>query len=334
MNRLIRRAVTLPLVVLLELSIILTSPLTLAVGGIASLLTRSSRPVRSVALVTAFAAIEVSTLVRLRQGVEDWDELVRSVLDRSYRAMHRTLGITVRLEDGSPDPEDLAGSDGLVVLARHCGPGDSVFIAWLLAVHYRLTLRIVLKELLRLDPILDVAGDHLPLCFVRRGGKRALKGIEVLAGGLGDGECLLLFPEGGNFTWQRWQAAVTSLASRGEHARARRARRATHTLPARPGGALAALAAAPAADVLLLAHSGLSDDGRDRPWWRVPINRELVVRTVLVPAAAVPREDTAARAFLDQAWAQVDTWVEGHADLLELAAEHADYGEHRPGRDT
>jgi hypothetical protein len=53
----------------------------------------------------------------------------------------------------------------------------------------------------------------------------------------------------------------------------------------------------------------------------VPVQRDLVIRTVLIPAAAVPREDAAARVFLDQAWAQVDTWVEGHANLLELAAE-------------
>jgi 1-acyl-sn-glycerol-3-phosphate acyltransferase len=320
-NRLARRAVTLPLAVLVELGVVLSSPLTLAVGAVISMLTRSSRPIRSVALVVAFAAIELSTLPLIRRGVQDWDELVRSVLDRSYRAMQRTLGIAVILEDGSPTREDLSASKGLVVLARHCGPGDSLFIAWLLAVRYRLTLRIVLKEALRLDPILDLAGDHLPLCFVRPGGRRALNGIEELAGGLGASECLLLFPEGGNFSWQRWQAAIASLTKRGDHGRARQARRQTHTLPARPGGALAALSAAPGADVLLLAHSGLSDDGRARPWWQVPVRRDLVIRTVLIPAAAVPREDDAARAFLDHAWTQVDTWVEGHANLLELAAE-------------
>jgi 1-acyl-sn-glycerol-3-phosphate acyltransferase len=320
-NRLARRALTLPLAVLIELGVVLSSPLTFALGAVISLLTRSSRPIRSVALVVAFAWVELTTLPLVRGGVEDWDELVRSVLDRSYRAMQRTLGIGVHLEDGSPTREDLLPSNGLIVLARHCGPGDSLLIAWLLAVRYRLTMRVVLKELLRLDPILDLAGDHLPLCFVRPGGKRALKGIEELAGGLGGGECLLLFPEGGNFSWQRWQAAIASLTKRGEIGRARQARRQTHTLPARPGGALAALNAAPDADVLLLAHSGLSDDGRARPWWRVPVRRDLVIRTVLIPAAAVPRGDAAARAFLDQAWAQVDTWVEGHANLLELAAE-------------
>ncbi len=323
MNRWARRLIMLPLVVLTEIAILLTAPLTLAAAGVASLALRSSRPVRSVLLVVAYAGIELSTLVTLRRGVEDWDELVRIVLDRGYRAMQRSLDVTVRLEDGSPTREQLAESKGVIVLARHCGPGDSLFIAWLLAVHYRLTLRIVLKQLLRLDPTVDLAGDHLPLCFVRPGGQRARRGITELAGGLGAGESLLLFPEGGNFTWSRWHAAIESLARRGELIRARRARMQTHTLPARPGGALAALGAAPDADVLLLAHSGLSDDGRDRPWWRVPIHQELVIRTVLIPAAAVPRDDAGARAFLDRAWSQVDTWVEGHADLLELAAGQA-----------
>jgi 1-acyl-sn-glycerol-3-phosphate acyltransferase len=323
MNRWVRRLIMLPLVVLTEIGIVLTAPLTLAIAGIASLMVRSSRPVRSVLLVVAFAGIELSTLATVQRGVDDWDELVRTVLDRGYRALQRSLDVSVRLEDGSPSREQLAASNGLIVLARHCGPGDSLFIAWLLAVHYRLRLRIVLKQLMRLDPTVDLAGDHLPLYFVRPGGARALSGITELAGDLGGGESLLLFPEGGNFSWPRWHAAIESLSRRGELIRARRARMQTHTLPARPGGALAALDAAPDADVLLLAHSGLSDDGRDRPWWRVPIHQELVIRTVLVPAAGVPRDEAGARAFLDRAWSQVDTWVEGHADLLELAADQA-----------
>src|SRR5207248_508869 len=127
-------------------------------------------------------------------------------------------------------------------------------------------------------------------------------------------DALLLFPEGGNFSWERWREALRRLRRRGEHSWALMAGRRTHTLPPRPGGALAALAAAPDADVLLLAHSGFAADGRDRIWWRLPIHHQLTIRTVLVPAAAVPREEAAARAFLEQAWTQVDTWVEGHAD--------------------
>jgi 1-acyl-sn-glycerol-3-phosphate acyltransferase len=313
-----RAILTVPLVAALEVAILATAPFTLAVGGLVTLATRSSRPMRSVALVIAYAWIELWALQQIRAGVTDWNALLRQILGRAYEALNRTLDITVSLEEGSPTGEDLADRGGLVVLARHCGPGDTVFIVWLLTVYYLLDPRIVLKDALRWEPTLDLAGRHLPFRFIKRQGSTAVEAVGALAAEMGPGECLLLFPEGGNFTWARWQHAIDRLVVAGEHARARIARRRTHTLPARPGGALAALAGAPGADVLLLAHSGLSDDGRDRPWWRVPVHQELVIRTVLIPAARVPRDPDGAKAFLDNAWAQVDTWVEGHANLLEL----------------
>jgi 1-acyl-sn-glycerol-3-phosphate acyltransferase len=308
-----------PLVMLLELAIVVTAPLTLLAAAVITLVARSSRPVRTVAITVTFAAVELRTLARIRRGVEDWNQLVREVLGTGYEAMNRILDIDVSLEAGSPGATDLTDTDGVIVLARHCGPGDTIFIAWLLAVYYNLTLRIVLKDALRWEPTIDIAGSHLPFFFVRRGDDRSLDGVRSLAAGLGAGESLLLFPEGGNFTWPRWQAAIKRLVAAGEYARARVARRQTHTLPARPGGAVAALGAAPDADVLLLAHSGLNGDGRNRPWWRAPVHADFVIRTVLIPAAAVPRDEDAAREFLDTAWSQVDTWVEGHVALVEFA---------------
>jgi hypothetical protein len=282
---------------------------------------RSSRPVRAVTLVVAFAVIELMALARISTGVDDWNQLLVDVLDRGYRAMRQILNVPLVVEAGSPSAAELGGSDGLVVLARHCGPGDSVFVAWLLAVQYRLSLRIVLKRLLRLEPTIDLAADHLPLWFVggRRGAAKA--GIAELAATLSHGDALLLFPEGKNFSWPRWHAAIEQLRERGQYLTASRARRRTYTLPPHLGGALAALVAAPRADVLLLAHSGFSRDGRDRPWWRVPMNRPLVVRTVLIPASQVPRDEDRLRAFLDNAWSQVDTWVEGHVELLALGVQ-------------
>jgi 1-acyl-sn-glycerol-3-phosphate acyltransferase len=315
-----RRALMVPVVVIVEVAVIVTAPLTLLLGALTSAVAGSSRAVRSVALVIAFALIELSTLIRIRRGVADWDELAETVLGRGYEAMNRILDLDVSLEEGSPAAADLAESNGLIVLSRHCGPGDTLFIAWLLANHYGLRLRIVLKDTLRWEPTVNLAGDHLGMFFVQHKGTEAVDGIRDLASGLTKGECLLLFPEGGNFTWPRWRAAVARLAAHGDAARARRARGQTHTLPVRPGGAVAALEAATTADVLLLAHSGLSHDGRDRPWWQVPVHQELTIRTILIPARAVPRDAQGARRFLDTAWARVDTWVEGHADLLQLAA--------------
>jgi len=310
-----RRIVMVPVVVLVELLVIATAPLTLAIAAVVGALTRSSRPVRSVAVVVAYAVIELWTLQRLRDDSVDGDELARDVLDRGYRALERILDVQVVLEDGSASTDRLQQSRGLIVLSRHCGPGDSLFVAWLLAVHHRLALRVVLKSALRWEPVVDAGAHVLPLCFVSSGGDGAREGVRTTASALRPGEALLLFPEGGNFSWQRWREAIAHLTRRGEHRWARRARRRTHTLPPRPGGAVAALAAAPQADVLLIAHSGLAKDGRDRPWWRLPVHQQLVVRTMLVPADEVPRDDEPAREFLDEAWSRVDTWVESHAAL-------------------
>jgi 1-acyl-sn-glycerol-3-phosphate acyltransferase len=314
----LRRGIAIPIVVTLEAILILSSPLSMVIAAVACLLVRSSRPLRTTALVIAYAAIELDTLTRIMRGVDDWDALVRRVLVASYLAMRRSLAVPLVLEAGSPGPDDVGRTNGVIVLSRHCGPGDSVYIAWLLGVHYQLSLHIVLKSALRWEPTINLAAGHVPLCFVGSRPEQAVAEVSELAAGLGSGDALLLFPEGRNFSWLRWRAAIAHLRREGQFSRATRAQSQTHTLPPRLGGATAALAAAPTADVLLIAHSGFSDDGRDRPWWRLPVRRDLVVRTVLIPGARVPRDSAGVSEFLDHAWSQVDTWVEGHADLLDL----------------
>lgn len=316
-----RRVVTVTAVVLVELAVLAAAPTALPAAAVVSLVTRSSRPLRSVALVTAYAGIELLVLARMWRGVADWDELARQVVDLGYATMRRILGVSVSLEAGSAGTAELHGGRGVIVLARHCGPGDSLFIGWLLVVHHELTIRVVLKRALRAEPTLDLAGDHMGLCFVGGIRRRSLDGVGRVAASLGPGDALLLFPEGRNFSWDRWRSAIDRLVAAGAIRRARRARRHTHTLPPHLGGALAALQAAPDADVLLLAHSGLSSDGRDRPWWRLPVRQQLLVRTLLFPAADVPRDPPAFEAFLDDAWARVDTWVKGHADLVAASGQ-------------
>jgi 1-acyl-sn-glycerol-3-phosphate acyltransferase len=174
-------------------------------------------------------------------------------------------------------------------------------------------LNVVLKSLLRVEPVVDLAGDHLPLCFVRRHGHTRER-IGELAAAMSSGDALLLFPEGRNFSRQRWLRTLAELVASGARRAARRMRRHTHTLPPHHGGAHAALAAAPHADVLLLAHAGFTADGRDRPWWRLPMHRPFLVRTTLVPAAEVPRGERALGLWLDRAWADVDDWIEYTVD--------------------
>ncbi len=317
----LRRVVTVPTVVVVDVLLLLAAPLLLSAAALVAAGTGSTRPLRSAALVVAYTALELSTLWRLLHAGpgagtgagSDWDQVLREVLARGYGAINAILDVRLVLEDGSATREQLATDSPLVVLARHCGPGDSLLIAWLLVLHYRLRLRVVLKSALRLQPTLDLASDHLPLCFVGRRGHRARCKVNNLAAAMTSGDALLLFPEGGNFTWPRWRRGVASLAAAGAHGAARRARRNTHTLPPRPGGAAAALIGSPAADVLLLAHTGFAADGRNRPWWRLPVHRPLIVRTTFAPAATVPRDRETLSTWLDAAWSQIDTWVEHHA---------------------
>ncbi|TVT25127.1 acyltransferase [Amycolatopsis acidiphila] len=309
----LRRAVMIPVVVLVEVFLLLTAPLSLAVAGLTSVCARSSRPLRTALLVLAYAGVELRVLRRILGGEPDWDALMSEVIDTIYRTLRLVLDVRLVLEAGSPAAGRPAAGNPVIVLARHCGPGDSLFIAWLIAVHYRLRLHIVLKALLRLEPTLDLAGDHVPLCFVARRGRRARDDIGALAASLSHGDALLLFPEGGNFSRPRWRRAVAALFAGGALGAARRARRRTHTLPPHRGGTVAALTNAPGADVLLLTHTGFSDDGRDRPWWRLPVHRTVVVRTELIPAAQVPREPEAAGSWLEHRWAEVDAWVADHS---------------------
>jgi 1-acyl-sn-glycerol-3-phosphate acyltransferase len=310
----LRRALTVPTVITLEVLILVFAPLLLVVAVLVGIGTGSSRPVRSTALVVAYAGIELATLRRLlRCEDHDWDAVLRDVLARAYTVVQAILDVRLVLEAGSATREQLSTANGLLVLARHCGPGDSLLIAWLLVVHYRLRLRAVLKSALRLEPTLDMASDHLPLCFVGHSGERARSRIHDLAAAMSPGDALLLFPEGANFTWPRWRRAVLALSASGAHGAARRARRRTYTLPPHRGGATAALMASPAADVLVLAHTGLASDGRGRPWWQLPVHHRLLVRTTLAPAATVPRDREMLAGWLDETWSQVDSWVHSHA---------------------
>jgi 1-acyl-sn-glycerol-3-phosphate acyltransferase len=310
-----------------ELGLLALTPVLAAGAVVVSVLTRSTRPVRSVALVSAYAALDLVTVGRVlglrrsdaeqsSQLQERWQSLVVSVLRQGVGAVRRILGVTIHVEDGSTPADEPGRHQGVIVLARHCGPGDTLFVAWLLAVHYRMRLRVVLKSLLRVIPSIDLGGDVLPFCFIGRRRGRSRRAVADLAGSLHRGDALLLFPEGANFSHSRWRDAVHRLRRSEEQWRWQRLARNRHTLPPRTGGAVAALDAAPGAAVMLLAHSGLGEGGMSRPWWRLPVGQPFMVRTVLFQPGEVPRGDAAATIrWLDSAWTQVDTWVEGNAAL-------------------
>ncbi|OBA82131.1 acyltransferase [Mycobacterium sp. 1164966.3] len=309
---LLRRAFTVPFVAILMVAILIAGPLLLTGAGVAGLFTRSSRPARTVAVLMAYAAIELRTLAKLLGGNRDCDRLMQDVLTSTYAAVDKILDVEVVVEPASVKPDAIPRDEPVIVLSRHCGPGDSALVAWLLAIEYRLQLRIVLKSVLRCDPVLDFAGELGCLCFLNRG-DRARRQIRSLAESLVGGQAMLLFPEGANFSWPRWRKAIRQLRSTRGFRAARHALRQSHTLPPRSSGAAAAVAGAPNANVLVVTHNGFCADGRARPWWQLPIHRKLLIRTVVIPAARIPPPNRIGP-WLERTWTQVDAWVAAHAE--------------------
>ena len=240
---------------------------------------------------------------------------LRGLLVIAVRAAQLLFGLRLSTAEVSWSPLDdgVPGSErAMLVLSRHAGPGDSLLLVHTLLDRDHLRRpRIVLKDALALDPLVDVYLHRLPSSFV--GPDDGPEVVGELARGLGTEDALLIFPEGGNVTPARRVRALASLHRKGLAARAERAARLTELLPPRPGGVVAALAAAPHADVVLVAHTGLEHlSGVGDLWRGLPLDTTLLLRWWFVPAQEVPRDPAAQVDWLDARWAELDGWVAQH----------------------
>ena len=210
------------------------------------------------------------------------------------------------LDDGVP-----GSTNAMVVLSRHAGPGDSLLLVRTLMDRDHLRRpRIVLKDVLQWDPLLDVYLNRLPSAFIGGGGSRMTDRVSQLAQGLGDEDALLIFPEGGNFTEDRRRRAIDRLRGKGMRTQAEAADRMRHLMPPRPGGVAAALAAAPHADVVLVGHTGLEHLSTPMDLWDgLPMDTTVRLRWWFVPAAEVPRERAEQERWLYERWAEIDDWI-------------------------
>ncbi len=248
--------------------------------------------------------------------------VLRLVLDVLMRAAQRLFALRLVTDGESWTPLDdgVPGStNAMVVLSRHAGPGDSFLLVQTLMNRDHLRQpRIVLKDVLQLDPLIDVYLNRLPNSFVGSGpgsGDAATEAITDLARGLGEEDALLIFPEGANFTPQRRLRAIQRLRDRGLVAAVRSAEALRHVLPPRPAGVTAALRAAPHADVVFVAHTGLDHlDGVRDLWRALPMDKTLHLRWWFVPAAQVPRGEAELADWLFRWWATIDDWVATTSD--------------------
>ena len=209
-----------------------------------------------------------------------------------------------------------AGNRPVLVFSRHAGAGDSFVLVDLLINTYGRRPLIVMKDLLQLDPCVDVVLNRLPSRFIQTDpppGGGVIESIADLASGLGSDGALILFPEGGNFTQRRRTHAIERLHGQGLEHLVPHAEALVHVLPPRPGGAFAAIDAARDADVLFVAHTGLEQLSSPRDLWRgLPMRSEVRMTWWSVPAAEVPVDPAARTIWLYDWWDTIDQWIEDH----------------------
>jgi len=329
--RLLRRLVLAPLAIVIALAVVVLSPLLAVltlIFGLRRLRPGRMRGLRLLYFALVWLAAEAAALFaslglwvasgfggRLR--TEPYRSrhyaIMRWYLAKVSGAAERTLGLRVEID--GPRCEPGSGDGPVIVLSRHGGPGDSFLLVHYLISRYGRRPRVVMKDSLQLDPGLDVVTNRLPNVFVqhRRAGKRLfVDEIRRLARGLGAGDALVLFPEGGNWTPARWQRRIRRLEHAGRADLAARARHMPNVLGPRAGGALAAIAACPGADVIFVAHTGLDRLVSVGDVWR-SLPMEQVVRATWwrVPAGDVPGpgDREAQLTWLYDSWQRIDTWV-------------------------
>ncbi|MBS2536168.1 1-acyl-sn-glycerol-3-phosphate acyltransferase [Catenulispora sp. NF23] len=212
----------------------------------------------------------------------------------------------------SPNPPDLPAGP-LIVCGRHGGVGGAFLLADLLLSGYDRVPRVVLKQTLAWDPLIDALLGRLPHAFIDPqpgdSGATAAR-IGELAQDMADGDALLIFPEGGNFTPHRRRRAITRLRHRGLVRQAARADRLRNVMPPHPDGLFAALEAAPEADVVFVAHTGLDHLQSVADVWRaIPLAGPVAFTWWVVPAAEVPEQEQSRLSWLEDNWARIDRWV-------------------------
>jgi 1-acyl-sn-glycerol-3-phosphate acyltransferase len=221
----------------------------------------------------------------------------------------RTFNLRIEVHGSAPPPLPRVA---LIVLARHAGPGDSFLLVHELLNAECRRPRIVLKDALQWDPLIDIALNRLPAHFVSASAPTAdaVGSIAELAAGMGPDDALVIFPEGGNFTERRRRRSIAKLEELGRHEEAHPARELRHLLAPRSGGVLAALTGCPSADVVFVAHTGLEDLSTVVDLWRgVPLDDDIDIRMWHVRAADVPPDEAGRIEWLGEWWRRMDDWI-------------------------
>jgi 1-acyl-sn-glycerol-3-phosphate acyltransferase len=325
--RAFRRLVVAPAVILLTVAVWVTLPLWLILAAALSPAVPGRwRALRLLWVFVLYLTCESLLLVVLlglwlASGFGRWIrtpyfegihyDLVQGVMWVFFQEARRVLRLRI-VTDG-PAPDAYPGLP-ILVACRHAGPGDSFTLIHALMHWYDREPRVVLKDTMAWDPMIDVVLRRIPARFISPDpavGEDLESQISALAAGLDQNDAFVIFPEGGNFTPERRQRGIDRLRKLGLERMARRAEAMTHVLAPRPGGFLAALDAAPDADVVLVAHTGLDHLLTVADLWReLPMDKQIIMRWWQVPRSEIPEDREARIDWLFGWWEQIDTWIE------------------------
>lgn len=211
------------------------------------------------------------------------------------------------------DPPRTVGTRPIMVFSRHAGPGDSILLMDALANTLGRRPRIVMKEFLQWDPMIDVMINRLPSAFVGAGGRgrdELIPTIADMSATMEGRDAFVIFPEGGNYSEKRAKRSIEKLREIGRPDLAERAAELKNTLPPRSKGVMTALAAAPdGTDVFFVGHAGLETFVTPGDIWRgIPTDTKVAARVWHVPSEAIPAPE-GQETWLFDMWAEIDDWI-------------------------
>ncbi|MGH2820110.1 MAG: 1-acyl-sn-glycerol-3-phosphate acyltransferase [Actinomycetota bacterium] len=328
--RIVRRLVLAPLMLLATLGLVTTLPVwVIAASAAVPFLPGRWRPLRLLWMLLVYMGYEsigivlcLGLWIRSGFGVRLRTEAMREehyrfmawFVSGMYASAVRVLKLRVEIEERQGRNDLLRSlTRPLLVFSRHAGPGDSFLLVHEVLVRLGRRPRIVLLDLLQLDPCLDIVLNRLPNRFVapdEGAGDRIVAAIGDLAEDMDERDALLIFPEGANFTERRRLRAIERLRSRGFRRHARDAERMRNVMPPRPGGALAAIAARPQTDIMLVAHTGLEHLSTVHDLWRgLPMDQVVRIGWWIVPEDDLPPSKEERVDWLFSQWGEVDSWI-------------------------
>ncbi len=207
----------------------------------------------------------------------------------------------------------VTGDEPLIVVSRHAGPGDALFLMSELANTQRREIRAVGKTTLLWDPFFDHVAARAGFVFLHPGQSATADLIRSNAAMPSRG-AFITFPEGGNFTPDRRRRAVAGLRKAGHIERADTAEALSHLLLPRAGGVHAALEGSPSASVVFVGHSGYDDiDSLAELWRAIPAGRHIRLEARIVPRPDGWLDRQVVADWVLVCWTDMDRWIRKHS---------------------